>query len=384
MGCQPFAQRLRRDVGTVGVRQRLELLSGRFDVLSGGEALQIELGERSQPHPRRQLPHRVVAGGVGAAGGAAFERCQLRRVQIAARLADMSAGGEAVDVELQQRRIAQADAELPELDFRRRRLRSSGAEGELPGEGRVLPGDLLPAGRGDDIATDLDHHRGDILSARGDMAHQRRREGAVPTGAVIGDIVGLGGIGDQEVGGVADTGEPVPQGHPHSGRARRYRVVAAGIQENQVDPPAAFKAGQDRLQGDHGLLDARGVADIGVDGHEVILRVDLEAVPRIVEQRDIGLPRPGGEALDEITHRGEAEILAGQDLEALLPQRLRDVGCVVLRILELVQAVIGAQTHDQGDPPFRCGGAARHEGGEQERHHDDATGQRPSPRPPAA
>ena len=69
------------------------------------------------------------------------------------------------------------------------------------------------------------------------MVQQRAGEKAVPPGAVIGDVAGLGGIDEQESRLGPDAGQTVAL----IGRARQRRakgIVAAGVQNDQLQPGA--------------------------------------------------------------------------------------------------------------------------------------------------
>ena len=118
---------------------------------------------------------------------------------------------------------------------------SPGAKANWRVSDGVLPGHLVAAGGGEDVLAHRDQHRGDVLAGRVEVAEQRLGEEAVPPDAVVGDVVGLGGEGEEEAGGVADAGEPVAVRAAERRGRRRQRVVAAGVEEDEVDAGGAFE-----------------------------------------------------------------------------------------------------------------------------------------------
>ena len=118
---------------------------------------------------------------------------------------------------------------------------SPGAKANWRVRDGVLPGDLVAAGRGEHVLAHRDHHRGDVLAGRVEVAEQRLGEEAVPPEAVVGDVVGLGREGEEEARGVADAGEPVAFWAAERGGRGGERVVAAGVEEDEVDAGGAFE-----------------------------------------------------------------------------------------------------------------------------------------------
>ena len=106
--------------------------------------------------------------------------------------------GVAIEVDAQERGIAGGRGELPEQGLGRGARRSPGAKANCAGERGVLPGHLVAAGGGEHVLAHRDHHRGDVLAGRVEVAEQRLGEEAVPPDAVVGDVVGLGREGEEE------------------------------------------------------------------------------------------------------------------------------------------------------------------------------------------
>ena len=197
---------------------------------AGGIAREIELEQPAFAPAQRQAPQQLLDV------GARRRRRRLRRradlAEQRPHVGDVGAVGIAFEIDRQQGGIALAAGEAPQQRLRRRIARRFAGEVELPRQRRILPRDLRAAGGGDDVAAHRDHHRRHVDPRRGDMAEQRARERAVAAGAVVGDVVGLGGEGDQETRRVADPRQP--------GRAQRdievfERIVAAGVEEDEVD-----------------------------------------------------------------------------------------------------------------------------------------------------
>ena len=92
----------------------------------------------------------------------------------------------------------------------RRGVEGPGANANCRVRDEFSHGHLIAAGRRQHVLAHRDHHRGDVLAGRADRwPEDRLRERSVPPAAVVGDVVGLGGEGEEEPGGVADPGEPV-------------------------------------------------------------------------------------------------------------------------------------------------------------------------------
>ncbi len=187
---------------------------------------------------------------------------------------------------MHERGVAGGGGELPEQRLRRGAV-LAGRELELTGQGRVLPRDLVAAGRRQHVLAHRDHHRGDVLAGRVEVPEQRLGEEAVPPEAVVGDVVGLGREGEEEARGVAYPGEPVAL---RGERWRRggERVGAAGVEEDEVDPRRAFELVADVVEPDGPVLDVGPAPEARVHRDEEVPAVDLEAVAGVVEERSVG------------------------------------------------------------------------------------------------
>ena len=100
---------------------------------------------------------------------------------------------------------------------------------------------------------------------------------------------------------------------------------------------------------------AETVAQLGVDGHEIVLVRHQQPVSGVEEHADLGALKGGGEVANFSLEPGLVEIEAFDDLEAELLQRGADVGRIVLRVLELGRVAIGGIADDEGDALLRRG-----------------------------
>ena len=354
---EALADQFLRLVRVADPRQRLQQFARFVRVAAVRIARDVELDEGPHAAALRQIPERVLLDRIARRGAARYARVGQRGEELAG-VRPMLALGIAIEIDAQERGIAGAGGELPELSLGRGRRRGTGREGELPGERGILPGHLIAAGRGEHVLAHRDHHRGDVLAARRQVAQDRLRERRVPSAAVEGDVVRLGREGDQEPGCVADPGEPVLE--PREVRLAGERIVAAGVEEDEMDALAALELLDQAAQVDRLAHDVVGRSQGGVDRHEVVLRRELEAVAGIVEERDIRLAGLADEARDEALHPRLVEIGAGDDLEAEALEGAGDVARVVARIGQRLQFPVAAVADDEGDPLLRL----RHAGAE--------------------
>ena len=245
--------------------------------------------------------------------------------------------------------------ELPEQRLRRSARRLARREIELPGERGILPRDLRAAGRRNDVLAHLDHHAGNVLTDRRQMAQQGLREGRIAAGAVVGDVVGLRGEGDEKARRVADARQALRM--RRGGRVLQW-IGAARVQEDQVDALALLLRLEDVVER-HGVpVNVLFAVQLGIDRNEVVMGGDLQAMTAVVEQRNVG----GGGGLRELgdvaLHGRLVEIGTDRDLEAQSAQFRGDVLGVVRRIGERRDLAIGAVADHQSDAGLRAGRCA--------------------------
>ncbi len=199
------------------------------------------------------------------------------------------------------------------------------------------------------------------------MPEQRLREWAVASEAVVGDGVGLRGEGDQETRGVADARQ-----------ARRFqrdveileRIVAAGVEKHEMDARALRQRVEHVVEMDRPLLDVVDGMQLGVDGKEIVVGGDLQAMAAVIEQGNVGRRGALAEIRDGAPHPRLIEIDAERHPEPQGLKRLGDVPCVVGRVGELANRPVAAVADDQRDAAFRQRRADRDQG--QQRQRDDA------------
>ena len=94
------------------------------------------------------------------------------------------------------------------------------------------------------------------------------------------------------------------------------RIVAAGVEEDDVGLGAALELLHDARQRHQRDVDLGLVFDLRVDGHEIVLAVHLQPVAGIEEQRDVGLFGGAPELDQRLDQRAAVEVGAADDLEA--------------------------------------------------------------------
>jgi hypothetical protein len=117
----------------------------------------------------------------------------------------------------------------------------------------------------------------------------------------------------------------------------------------------------------HGLQPHLGLAvQPGVDRDEVVLARDLQPVPGVEEQPDLGALEPLGEPGQRRQHGGVVEVGGLEDLEAEAAQGGRDGPGVVGRVGQGGGLGVGAVADDQRHPaPLGGGGGGRQAEGEE-------------------
>ena len=135
--------------------------------------------------------------------------------------------------------------------------------------------------------------------------------------------------------------------------AAREGIVAAGIEKHQAGFRLLFHDVEDIVDLHRFEPELGGHVEPGIDRHDEVAPVDLQAVAGIVEQPDAGTVERIGEFADLALQRALAEVVALDDLEAEIAQPGGDIDRVVHRIGERAGFFIDAIADDQRHAPFR-------------------------------
>ena len=162
----------------------------------------------------------------------------------------------------------------------------------------------------------------------------------------------------------ADAGRAGSHG---TGEIARQRVVATGIEEDDVGLAFALELHlpQHEVQG-HGLeIEVALVYELGIDRNEVIAAGDLEAVPCVEQQADVGLSQDSR----KIAHLEIEAALVEIEAEDHLEPQVREDGAHVLGVVGGVGQgggmAVGRVAHHERGALLRAGGQRRkHEGSE--------------------
>ena len=135
------------------------------------------------------------------------------------------------------------------------------------------------------------------------------------------------------------------------------RIVAAGIEDDDVEIAAAGGHGINHRERRHrAALDVLQAAKLGADRQEVILAVDLRAVAGEIEQADAApLLQLGAEGADGLHHLGLVGVGLLDHLEACALKRRGHGVCVVDRVLERREGIVGIADDQRGARLRRLG-----------------------------
>jgi hypothetical protein len=187
------------------------------------------------------------------------------------------------------------------------------------------------------------------------VLQQRRGEGAVAVLlAVERGGARIGGEGDQDARGRLrlDRGQAAGDRARPGGELGREGVVAAGVEDEHIDPLVALHLAQDELHVDGAEVEVGLGLQRGVDGDEIVLVAHRDAVPGIIDDAGLGAVELLGEFADDPGHLVHAQVVALDDLETEALQRGRDRGRVALRVGEARDRRVGAVADDQRDAPL--------------------------------
>jgi hypothetical protein len=205
------------------------------------------------------------------------------------------------------------------------------------------------------------------------VLEQCGRERAVAIGPAVSRFLSGGRRkGDQGVAaGRLHAREPAPELRAALKRGQAaaeilgQRIVAAGIEEDEVGRRLGFHQPDDGVELDRLGGEQELVLEPGIGGDQVVPVIHLQAVARIEEQADLRLVERARELLDGLGEVLLIEVASEQHLEPELLQRLGDVGGVVAGIAQGRGVRVGRVPDHQGDATL---GACRL--GQQRCRHD--------------
>ncbi len=225
----------------------------------------------------------------------------------------------------------------------------------------MLPRHLLLICRRDDVIPDVDENIGDRFIGP-DVLRQRGRKRGVAPVSVEGDAAGLGREADQGADGRLDGGQAARKlGAPRAEDACEIacqRVVAAGVEKNDVGLRIALHGALDEIEADHLEVERPLGQELGVDGHEIVLAADLEPVTAVEENADRGAVERSQEFAERAIHAGFVEVDAEDDVKSQGLELARDVLGVVLRVLEGGGILVGRVANDEGNALLCCNSLA--------------------------
>ena len=101
----------------------------------------------------------------------------------------------------------------------------------------------------------------------------------------------------------------------------RERVVAAGVEEQDIGLRLPLHRALDEVEPDHLEVERRGGIGLRVDRDQVVLPAHLQPVPGVEEEADGRTPQRAGELGHLAVEGGLVEVDAFDDLEVELAQR---------------------------------------------------------------
>ncbi len=231
----------------------------------------------------------------------------------------------------------------------------------------MAPGQLALVGLFIDLGANLGHRLLDLDAGGGDVGDQGARERAV--GAFLTVECGLaraGGERDQGAFAGFHFGQACAYRHA-AGRGirldlRRERIVAAGIEEHQLDLGVAHGLVEREVDVDGGAeLDVHFRFDVGVNRQQIVGAADGDAVTGIKEDGDVGALRLLAEVQQLFRHLVAGEVGAFDDLEADIAQHAGHRLGVDRRVRKLGDVLVGAVADHESDAPFGvCGAGGNH------------------------
>ena len=270
-------------------------------------ALERQVGRGERHRPRQDLPD-------------ARARADRLIVQPDAGLLLVGLGPERVDRIRKHRPGASDDRGRPHHRIRRRQRRNRRQwrlrrgrwrhrdawrvrdEVEPAGERRVLPRHLPALGFSHHVVANGDQDRTQIVVRRAQVSDKRARKRGVSRGPIERHVAGLGGEADEG----ADPGLSRCQAAPDIRRActhgprevRRERVVAAGVEEQDVGGRLALHCPLHEIKPHHLEIERRRGPQLRINRDQVVGARYLQTVPGIEEHADVRADERSGEIAD--------------------------------------------------------------------------------------
>ncbi len=206
------------------------------------------------------------------------------------------------------------------------------------------PGDLPVSGRLADVAAHGSERVVDVEARLLQRVGERRGVWAVDAGAVIGDLAGAGGEGQQHLAAAGlGVGETLLQA-----LLGGHRVVAAGVEDEQ------FYADRVILDDVDEVVERDGVGDdllgrLGprVDRQQQVLAVVLNGVPGIVEQGHVGAGQMRADGVLKVFDRGLLDVVEKQHVEVEVGERVGDQLGVVARVGQRRERILAVADDDR-------------------------------------
>ena len=132
---------------------------------------------------------------------------------------------------------------------------------------------------------------------------------------------------------------------------RRHRIVAAGVEDENVGAELVVEAGHDGIHVHHRIRHAPAGLKCEIDRHQIVAAVDLHAMAGVVDHRHLAARGLAQEIADRLLHRRAVEIDAFGDGKADVAQAFCNGMRVIGRIGQRLDMGIGAVADHERDAP---------------------------------
>ena len=210
---------------------------------------------------------------------------------------------------------------------------------------RTIDERLLPVAGGlQHLVPDPAEGQADVEAGNRQIPQDRGRERAVFAVAVVGGRAGLRGVGDQGVGrGRLDLAQTRGDRAGCSPAALAPHladegIVAAGVEDEQPEPPGAVGRRHQTLQRNRLVLGVAVAGQAGIDRDQVVDATDLQTVAGVIDRRQYRPDRPRFEFSDRALELEIADIDQDIDgIEAGVAEHLGDRVRVAGRVGQLAE-----------------------------------------------